>query len=98
MVAHDQRQFEPGQRHADVRRQLAERYHGQIEGPNLYDLVINANITGGGTSGKFERQGVGGIRLNGINTNLTGTNETQTISVPNNVTKFVINFGGFAAM
>src|SRR5207249_11540490 len=68
-----------------------------LEGPNLYDLVINANITGGGTAGRFEKQGLGGIRVNGINTNLTGTNEVQTLAVPNNVGRFTFSFGGFSS-
>src|SRR5207244_2816613 len=60
-----------------------------LKGPNLYDAIINANISGGGTSGRFEKQGAGGIRFNGINNGLTGGNETQVLSVPNNITRFV---------
>lgn len=65
-----------------------------LDGPNLYDLVIHANITGGGTSGRLEKQGTGGVRLNGVNTGLTGSNEVQTLSVPANISRFVVNFGG----
>jgi hypothetical protein len=65
-----------------------------LQGPNLYDLVIDANISGGGTAGRLEKQGQGGLRLNGTNSQLTGSNEVQTIAVPNNVSRFVISFGG----
>jgi hypothetical protein len=68
--------------------------NSNIEGPNLYDMVINANINGGGTLGRFEKQGPGGVRINGVNTNLTGGSEQQRITVPNTVTRFAINFGG----
>ena len=66
-------------------------------GPNLYDLVITANITGGGPQGRLEKQGAGGLKLTGANSGLVGTNEVQTLSVPNNVSRFTINFGGFTS-
>ena len=37
------------------------------------------------------------MKLSGANTALTGGNEVQTISVPNTISRFVINFGGFSS-
>ncbi|HZJ15964.1 MAG TPA: autotransporter-associated beta strand repeat-containing protein, partial [Chthoniobacteraceae bacterium] len=64
------------------------------EGPSLYDVIISANITGGGTSGRFDKSGAGGLNLTGINNALTGSSEVQTVQVPNAVTSFTLSFAG----
>jgi hypothetical protein len=68
-----------------------------LQGPNLYDLVMDANVTGGGTAGRLEKQGQGGLKLAGANSGLTGSNEVQTLTVPATISRFTINFGGFSS-
>jgi len=64
------------------------------DGPQLYDLRIDADITGGGTGGRFSKQNAGALLLTGDNKNLTGRSEVQTVSVPNAVSAFTLSFHG----
>ena len=75
----------------------AQRNFAVNDGAAFYDLVLSANVTGGGTAGRLEKQGAGGLLLSGNNVGLTGSNETQTLPVPQTITSFAINFGGIGS-
>ena len=76
----------------------AQRNYVVNDGPELYDLVISANINGYYAAGpyysRFEKQGTGGLLLTGNNVGLTGSNESDKLSVPSTVAQFVFSMGG----
>jgi autotransporter-associated beta strand protein len=62
------------------------------EGPAMYDLVINAPITGTAGS-QLYKQGAGALLLNGDNS-FTGTNEFHTVLIPGSVNSFLVTYNG----
>ena len=57
--------------------------------------MINADITGGGTGGRFDKYQAGAVLLTGDNKNLTGSSEVQTrAACPTPVTGFTLTFHG----
>jgi autotransporter-associated beta strand protein len=60
------------------------------DGAAVYDLIINAPITGSAGS-QMNKQGAGALLLNGDNS-YTGTNEVHTLIIPGSVDSFTITY------
>jgi fibronectin-binding autotransporter adhesin len=60
------------------------------DGAAMYDLVINAPITGSAGS-QLNKSGAGALLLNGDNS-YTGTNEVHTATIPGGVDSFTITY------
>jgi autotransporter-associated beta strand protein len=63
------------------------------DGPQLYDMVINASIQGSAGGQINKASGTGALLLNAENY-LTGTNEVHTVVMPGTVESFTITYNG----